>query len=104
MNRRSFLKWFGASAAVAATTNPLELLEGMLESGEIEPQIQQHIAAGGAVLLAPQKEYDRLWESFGPQQRFALPGGFKSLTFSGVPVIVSTKVNEVKFVHSGRVI
>jgi len=29
MNRRTFLKWFGASAVVAATTDPMELLEGL---------------------------------------------------------------------------
>ena len=32
MNRRSFLKWFGASTLVAATTDPVKLLEGLAET------------------------------------------------------------------------
>ena len=41
MNRRTFLKWLGASGVVAATTDPLELLEG----AKVEPVTEDNIAS-----------------------------------------------------------
>jgi len=46
MNRRTFLKWLGATGVVAATTDPLELLAGSPETEDVseEPAYYERFA------------------------------------------------------------
>lgn len=46
MNRRTFLKWFGASTVVAATTDPMKLLEGLEEEVIVEESTYSELYAG----------------------------------------------------------
>ena len=47
MNRRSFLKWFGAGALVAATTDPVKLLEGLAEPMPVINEVALSPTVGG---------------------------------------------------------